>query len=289
VRSDPHRSSRLPTALALLCTLFAVGLVVRDVAEDRDPDPAGGRAPAGPQAVSPPAPTTVASARGRRMAAQPDPAPTDGQRSTVAGDPPAASPGEPIIKVRRGEEVELRDAPRGEVVARVDDETDFGSPTAFSVNGRRDGWFAVPTPDLPNGRLGWVRADPEVLRGHFTDYRIVVDLSGHAARLLEGERVVRRWTVTVGAPDSPTPTGRFSVTDLFEGGLHPAYGCCAVALSATQPDLPSDWVGGDRIAFHGTSGPLGVDASNGCIRSADRDVRALIRTVPLGTPVRIRR
>jgi lipoprotein-anchoring transpeptidase ErfK/SrfK len=93
--------------------------------------------------------------------------------------------------------------------------------------------------------------------------------------------------VTVGAPASATPTGRLSVTDAFTGLDSAAYGCCALALSATQPNLPSGWLGGRTIAIHGTSGPLGVAASHGCIRAADDSVAKLVRIVPLGTPVLI--
>jgi lipoprotein-anchoring transpeptidase ErfK/SrfK len=100
---------------------------------------------------------------------------------------------------------------------------------------------------------------------------------------------VRSFAVTIGAPGVETPTGRFAVTDSFRGELDPAaYGCCALALSATQPHLPSGWLGGNRIAIHGTSGPLGVAASHGCVRAADEDVSALVARVPLGTPVFIR-
>ncbi len=94
--------------------------------------------------------------------------------------------------------------------------------------------------------------------------------------------------VTVGAPGSDTPTGHFAVTDTFTDLDSAAYGCCAVALTANQPDLPSGWLGGERIAIHGTSGPLGVAASHGCVRAADDDVAKLIRRVPLGTPVFVR-
>ena len=100
--------------------------------------------------------------------------------------------------------------------------------------------------------------------------------------------MLRSFTVTVGAPGTSTPTGRFAVTDTFRGNLNPAYGCCAVATTARQLNLPSGWLGGDRIAIHGTSGPLGVAASNGCVRAADEDVSALVDRVQLGSPVIIR-
>ena len=100
--------------------------------------------------------------------------------------------------------------------------------------------------------------------------------------------MLRSFTVTVGAPSSSTPTGRFAVTDIFQGNLNPAYGCCAVATTARQSHLPSGWFGGDRIAIHGTSGPLGVAASHGCVRAANENVDALADRVHLGTPVVIR-
>jgi len=114
-----------------------------------------------------------------------------------------------------------------------------------------------------------------------------VDLSSRTARLRLGKRLVRSFTVTVGAAPSPTPTGRFAITDMFRGNLNPAYGCCALATTATQPDLPSGWLGGNRIAIHGTTGPVGVAISHGCIRADNGDVSELVSHVGLGTPVTV--
>ena len=106
--------------------------------------------------------------------------------------------------------------------------------------------------------------------------------------LYRGTDLERRWTVGIGASGTPTPIGHFSITDEIEGGLNPVYGCCAIALSATQPNLPAGWSGGNRIAIHGTSEPLGEANSTGCVHSSDADLQALIEGVPLGTPVTIR-
>jgi lipoprotein-anchoring transpeptidase ErfK/SrfK len=97
--------------------------------------------------------------------------------------------------------------------------------------------------------------------------------------------VVRSFDVTIGAAGSSTPPGRFAVTDLIVGGLNPVYGCCAIALSAHQPNLPEGWIGGDRIAIHGTTGPIGSASSGGCLRAEDDDARALTEKLSLGTPV----
>ena len=70
----------------------------------------------------------------------------------------------------------------------------------------------------------------------------------------------------------------------------PYYGCCILALSGHQPHTPAGWQGGDRLAIHGTDAPaaIGTPASAGCLRASDRDLRVLMRRVPLGAPVFIR-
>jgi lipoprotein-anchoring transpeptidase ErfK/SrfK len=94
--------------------------------------------------------------------------------------------------------------------------------------------------------------------------------------------------VGIGRPGSPTPTGRFAVTDKLSGAPYgTVYGCCILALSAHQPNLPAGWKGGDRMAIHGTSDPasIGAPSSAGCLRAGDGDLRYLMRRLPLGTPV----
>jgi len=202
---------------------------------------------------------------------------------------PAPNPDTTILTVRPGATVELRDAPGGSVVATLDDTTEFGSPTVLAVAERHGRWAGVPTELLPNGKLGWVKVDPSRLAADSVGQSIVIDLSELRGELFRGEKLERRWSVGIGAPDTPTPTGHFAITDEIEGGLNPVYGCCAIALSATQPNLPAGWSGGNRIAIHGTSEPLGEANSTGCVHSGEDDLRALIEGVPLGTPVTIRR
>lgn len=227
-------------------------------------------------------PATDPAAVEAAPAAEP-PAP---QRSRAL-DPPANTFA--AIWVRSGHEVEMRTEPGGgEVVARVGRRTGFGSPSVFSVVEHRGRWAGVTTERLANGTLGWIRVDPKRVDAGWTSEQIVVDLSERRGELIRDGEAKLSFPVTVGAPGSPTPTGRFAVTDTFTGLRSSAYGCCALALSATQPSLPSGWLGGDRIAIHGTSGPLGEALSHGCVRAADADVRRLIREVPLGAPVVIR-
>jgi hypothetical protein len=194
----------------------------------------------------------------------------------------------PIVWLRHGARIQILSAPGGKVVKTVGWRTQFDSRTVLAGFRRVGQWAGVPTPLVANGHLGWVKLDPSKLRSGWTPYAIDIDLSRRAAQLRRGDRVLRSFTVTVGAPGTATPTGRFAVTDTFRGNINPAYGCCAVATTARQLSLPSGWLGGDRIAIHGTTGPLGVAASHGCVRATDQDVNALVNTVQPGAPVIIR-
>jgi lipoprotein-anchoring transpeptidase ErfK/SrfK len=131
----------------------------------------------------------------------------------------------------------------------------------------------------------------KAVRVESTEVSLVLDLSRRRLVLKEGNRVVRRMTVGVGRPSSPTPTGRFAVTDKLPGSRYGSfYGCCILALSAHQTHLPAGWTGGDRIAIHGTNAPstIGVASSAGCAHARDSDLLVLMRRVPLGAPVFIR-
>ena len=290
--------SRILKTLGLVLPALAFVLVVLHFASD-DSEPPASAAPAPAQAkVVCPTKAAIANAdepadaRHLMPAKPPKPAAPPKRpekKKAKKKDPPPAEPATtPIVWTQPGMSVEVRDAPNGALVQTQGPETEFGSPTVFSVQRERKRWLGVSTPLVPNGELGWIRADPGTLVAGHVDLSIEVDLSDRTTTLMQGDEVVRSWSVAIGEPDTPTPTGTFAVTDTFIGGLNPVYGCCAVAISATQPYLPSTWMGGNRIAFHGTGGPLGVAASNGCIRSADSDVLALVETVPLGTPVTIR-
>jgi hypothetical protein len=186
--------------------------------------------------------------------------------------------------------VALRDAPGGRRLARLTRRTEFGSPHVLAVTRRRDGWLQVLTPELPNGERGWIRA--RAARLGATDHAIVIDRSARRARLTLRGRTLRSFPVAVGRPGNETPLGRFAVTDLVrpKDPTSP-YGCCALALSGRQTRLQPGWPGGDRLAIHGTPQPetIGQAVSLGCLRAPRRDLEALMRRVPLGTPVRIRR
>jgi len=207
--------------------------------------------------------------------------------------PKAKPAGHVIAYVRPGASVALRTRPSGRVLERVGSRTQFGSARALSVvRARRGRWLAVTTPELGNHRLAWIDARAGGLRYVRTRLELDVDLSARTLVLRRDGRIVLRTGVGVGRPGSPTPTGRFAVTDKLDGRRYRAYyGCCILALSATQPNLPAGWSGGNRIAIHGTPSPsdFGRAISAGCVHADDADLRYLMRIAPLGTPVVIRR
>jgi L,D-transpeptidase catalytic domain len=183
----------------------------------------------------------------------------------------------------------LRARPGGPVVARLGRRSEFGSARVLAVTGRRGGWLRVIASELPNGEHGWIRA--RAARLGATDVSVVVDRSRRVLSLRRGGRVLRRMPVAVGRPDTPTPLGRFAVTDRLRSMRNDSpYGCCAVALSGHQTKLLPGWPGGDRLAVHGTPQPetIGQPVSLGCMRAGAADLRALMRTVPLGAPVFVR-
>lgn len=196
------------------------------------------------------------------------------------------------MRVAPGATIALRSRPNGPVALRVGDSTEFGSAQRLGVVRRHGRWLGVTAAALPDGTLGWVDRRSAGARVERTRWAIHADVSSRTVVLRRSGRAVKRLRVAVGRPGSPTPIGRFAVTDKLAGGNYgPYYGCCILALSATQPNTPPGWTGGNRMAIHGTNDPssIGAAASAGCLRAADDDLAFLITRVPTGTPVVIRR
>jgi hypothetical protein len=220
---------------------------------------------------------------------------TDRWRAPTAYPKPDPSPppelGHLVAHVKAGHAVALRTRPNGRVLTSLDWRTEFGSARALSVvRERRGRWLGVTTPQLPNGTLGWVDARSGALRYSHAPVELEVDLSRRRLLLRRAEDIVKRMRISIGRAESPTPTGRFAVTDKLPGPRYSSvYGCCILALSGTQPNLPAGWTGGNRLAIHGTpdEASVGGRRSAGCLHAHENDLRRLMKLVPLGTPVRI--
>jgi hypothetical protein len=205
---------------------------------------------------------------------------------------PRPQPTFSIAHVRAGRTITLRSKPGGPVVARVPSTTQFGSPATLAVAATRGDWVGLTSTELPNGKLGWIkRRRRDDLRTTSTHISLQVDLSRRKLEMRDGRKILRSVTVGIGMPGSPTPTGRYSITDKLAGSTYStSYGCCILALSGHQLHTPAGWQGGNRLAIHGTNNPgtIGVPSSAGCLHADAEDLKALMRRVPLGTPVFIR-
>lgn len=230
----------------------------------------------------PPATTTTA-----RPAA---PVPT----VTLSTQPPDTK-AEPKAKALHGalafhvrRRTQLRASPGGKVVATIKSKTEFKSPTMLAVAARKPGWVLVRT-SLAKHHVGWLPTSAGVV---FEEPRsIVIDLSAKTLTVFHRGRMTDRYRVAIGTPATPTPTGRFAVTDrLTTGNANGDYGCCILALNAHQTKIAQGWGGGDRVAIHATphEWTLGKQVSHGCVRATNKALRQLMRKVRLGMPVRIK-
>jgi lipoprotein-anchoring transpeptidase ErfK/SrfK len=195
--------------------------------------------------------------------------------------------GQPVAVLTR--RTALRASPGGHVLAKLPRLTEWGTPTVLAAIGKRGGWLRVMATQLPNGASGWipVRAAGVVP----SRWKLEADLSRRLVTVRRDGHAVRRFRVAIGRPSTPTPTGRFAITDkLHFTDRSAAYGWGAIALTGHQTHIEPGWKGGDRLAIHGTSDPgsIGYAASFGCLRASDADVRWLVRHAYLGSIVDIR-
>jgi L,D-transpeptidase-like protein len=167
--------------------------------------------------------------------------------------------------------------------------TPLGSPTWVLVLRRHGEHARALVPSMPHAAP--VRLDLRGMTLHWTRVAISIDLSSRRLEIINGRKVVGRFRVAVGSPSTPTPTGRFFVTDRVTFPPGSVYGTFALGLAAHQTaHLPGGWSGGNQIAIHGTDAPssIGHAVSLGCVRAGPHALRLLQRLVPLGAPVVIR-
>ena len=190
--------------------------------------------------------------------------------------------GQPIATIARATRVYSR--PGGRRIATLARQTEFGTPRWLAVVEHRKGWLRVIATELRNGQTGWIRESRTRLEA--TPWAVQASISRRRVEVLKHGRVVRSFTVGIGKPSTPTLPGRFGVTDKlrYRGGSI-AYGCCVLGLTGHLP-YPGN---GSRMAIHGTSAPssIGKPASFGCLRTAEGDMRWLLRNVWLGSVVKI--
>ncbi len=96
----------------------------------------------------------------------------------------------------------------------------------------------------------------------------------------------------VGKPSTPTPLGRFFVTEKLHIAPGVPEGPWALATSAYS-DVLQEFAGGPgQIALHGTVGldaSLGTFSSHGCVRFANAAITWLAHDIDAGTPIVVER
>jgi hypothetical protein len=149
----------------------------------------------------------------------------------------------------------------------------------------RHGVALVPTSGDPQP----ARVDLARLQLRWTAVHLDIDLSRLRLSVRRGSSLLASYPIAAGMPETPTPTGLFSVTDRVRFPADSPYGSFALGLSAHQMHPLSGWSGGDQVAIHGTAHPgtIGSYASLGCVRVPAAALRLLRRSVPLGAPVTI--
>lgn len=149
----------------------------------------------------------------------------------------------------------------------------------------------IPVANVPSP-VDTVSVDPVVADPVVVETRLVLSISERRVSLFQDDTLVTSYPVAVGAPETPTPQGEFTVSQMvieplwqspWTGELH-EYG----------PDsaLGLRWIGFSESAagsfgFHGTPtvNSIGQAVSNGCVRMYNEDVVALFDQVKVGTPV----
>jgi len=198
--------------------------------------------------VQPVGPTTLALYQAERHqgsfhAGRPAHEPSSATRSSrhpatvPAALPVALSPAAATL-VRVTTALPILAAPGGRVVATMPSSSLYlHQPlTAWVLRTSSDGRYGevtLPWSGKPNA-TGWIRLAG--LARSTTTLSVHISLSRHELTVLRGTSVALRTIVGTGAAASPTPTGRFFVTDRVAASG--AFGAFAFGLSATQTHLP---------------------------------------------------
>jgi len=176
-------------------------------------------------------------------------------------------------------------------VTKLSDKTEYGLPRTFLVTDQtsRPGWLNVLLPIRPNGASGWIKASDVTIGS--SEYEIKIELGAHKLTLNKlGQKVMESGTV-IGKEQTPTPPGKFYITDPIDLRTKPntGYGMYALGISGYSNVLTSFKGGPGQLAVHGTSNPdeVGKDISNGCVRVPNDAILQLALQAPLGTPVTI--
>ena len=157
--------------------------------------------------------------------------------------------------------------------------------TWLPVIDQRKGWTQVLLPSRPNGSVGWVRTAQLVER--HTPYVVRVHVGSRRMELVRDGRTIGEWSVAVGAPATPTPTGRTFILGSIVDEQQ-SYSPLILPLGTHSDTLDTYGGGPGTVALHGwrDASVFGRAVSHGCVR-VPADALEQLREVPLGTLVLI--
>jgi lipoprotein-anchoring transpeptidase ErfK/SrfK len=180
-------------------------------------------------------------------------------------------------------------APGGKPIA-VLPTTELGGPTWVPVVQSTPGWDRVLLPSRPDRGTGWIFTNGTVGSGvtlRSTPYLIRVQVAARKLTVEDNGTSMGTWTVAVGTPKTPTPTGRTFILALL-APPHPTYSPLILPLGTHSNVLSTFGGGPGTVGLHGWPDPsvFGQAVSNGCVRVPATALRLLSR-IPLGTLVMI--
>ncbi len=125
--------------------------------------------------------------------------------------------------------------------------------------------------------------------GSLPQRRILVNIPERKLALVEDGQAIRIYDIAVGAPNTPTPSGVYTVATQVP---HPTwYGPKGVVAPGKSNPLGTRWIGLSLKGYgiHGTNAPasIGRRASHGCIRMRNADVEELFELVRPGDTVEL--
>ena len=125
-----------------------------------------------------------------------------------------------------------------------------------------------------------------------SDARIVLSISQRQVSLFHGETLIDSYPVAVGATETPTPQGEFTVSQMVIEPLWQSPWTGVLHEPGPDSALGLRWIGftttsAGSFGFHGTPtvSSIGHAVSNGCVRMYNEDIVALFVQVKIGTPV----
>ncbi|HMG86655.1 MAG TPA: L,D-transpeptidase [Terracidiphilus sp.] len=118
---------------------------------------------------------------------------------------------------------------------------------------------------------------------------IVVSLEDKKLALVEDGQVKKVYTVAVGKPSTPSPTGQFTIARRVKNPTYSHDG--KTVLPGPGNPVGTRWMGLNIKGYgiHGTNEPksIGKAASHGCIRMAKKDLEEMYEMVSVGDSVEL--